>query len=69
MGIALLPKVDCHAPISRGELVRVLPDWSVADGVLHLVFTSRRSMLPGVRVIIDFVAEVRAKSAAPSSYP
>jgi hypothetical protein len=29
----------------------------VADGILHLVFTSRRGMLPGVRAVVDFVAE------------
>ncbi len=26
--------------------------------MLHIVFTSRRGLLPGVRALIDFVAEV-----------
>jgi DNA-binding transcriptional LysR family regulator len=38
--------------------VRILPDWASRQGILHLVFTSRRGLLPGVRAIIDFVAEV-----------
>ena len=61
LGIALLPRANCAAALTSGELVQVLPDWGVAEGILHLVFTSRRGMLPGVRAAIDFAAEaVRA---------
>lgn len=56
-GIALLPQTDCDLALASGELIQVLPDWGVADGILHLVFTSRRGMLPGVRAVIDFAAE------------
>jgi DNA-binding transcriptional LysR family regulator len=38
--------------------VRVLPDWSRPNGILHMVFTSRRGLLPSVRAVIDFLAEV-----------
>ena len=57
MGVALLPEVDCRPHVEAGRLVRLLPDWGSADGIVHLVFTSRRSMLPGVRATIDMVAE------------
>ena len=30
--------------------------WSGTDGILHVVFASRRGMLPSVRAVIDFVA-------------
>jgi DNA-binding transcriptional LysR family regulator len=33
-----------------------LPDWGIADGMIHLVFPSRRGMLPGVRAVIEFLA-------------
>ena len=33
--------------------------------ILHLVFASRRGMLPGVRAVIDFVAATLKSSAAP----
>jgi len=56
IGIALLPRANCEAELASGELVQVLPDWGAADGILHLVFTSRRGMLPGVRAVIDFTA-------------
>lgn len=57
VGIALLPERALHQVISDGRLVRILPDWGFPLGSLHLVFTSRRGLLPGVRAFIDFAAE------------
>jgi DNA-binding transcriptional LysR family regulator len=55
-GIALLPAANCQGALATGALVRVLPDWIGTDGILHLVFVSRRGMLPSVRALIDFAA-------------
>jgi len=55
IGVALLPEIHCAAALEAGRLVRVLPGWSTREGSLHLVFTSRRGMLPSVRVVIDCV--------------
>ena len=63
VGAALLPKVECGADLDAGRLVRLLPEWGAADGILHLVFTSRRSMLPSVRAVIDFAVEALVDSA------
>ena len=57
MGIALLPEYLSREPLERGQLVHILPDWAASQGILHLVFTSRRGLLPGVRAVIDFAAE------------
>jgi DNA-binding transcriptional LysR family regulator len=57
VGIALLPEANCEKELETGSLVRVLPGWGVAGGVLHLVFPSRRGMLPSVRAVIDFLAD------------
>jgi DNA-binding transcriptional LysR family regulator len=57
VGIALLPEPNCEKELEMGSLVRVLPGWGVAGGILHLVFPSRRGMLPSVRAVIDFLAE------------
>jgi hypothetical protein len=35
----------------------VLPEWSAPQGVMHFVYPSRRGMLPGVRALVDFLAE------------
>jgi DNA-binding transcriptional LysR family regulator len=56
-GIALLPAANCGPELASGELVRVLPQWGVADGILHIVFTSRRGMRPAVRAVVDFAAQ------------
>jgi DNA-binding transcriptional LysR family regulator len=49
IGITLLPARSCQDALAAGALVRVLPEWSGTDGILHLVFASRRGMLPSVR--------------------
>lgn len=64
LGISLMPEYAARERIDQGDLVRVLPDWGLAEGVLHLVFTSRRGLLPGVRAMIDFAADV-LKPGAP----
>ena len=58
VGIALLPEHGGREALRDGRLVRVLPDWSYPAGIVHAVFTSRRGLLPGVRAVIDFIAEV-----------
>jgi DNA-binding transcriptional LysR family regulator len=55
--VALLPESVCAPAISSGELEVVLPDWSVPGGTMHFVYPSRRGMLPGVRALVDFLAE------------
>jgi len=57
MGIALLPEFVCSSAIARGELEVVLPEWNVPQGIMHFVYPSRRGMLPGVRALVDFLAE------------
>jgi DNA-binding transcriptional LysR family regulator len=64
-GIALLPAANCHEALACGALVRVLPEWSGVDGILHLVFASRRGMLPSVRAVIDFAAAALKSAAVP----
>jgi DNA-binding transcriptional LysR family regulator len=57
MGVALLPEFVCAPAITRGELEVVLPEWSVPEGTMHFYYPSRRGMLPGVRALVDFLAE------------
>lgn len=57
LGVAFAPDYACNEHIEAGRLERVLPDWSWPEGILHIVFTSRRGLLPSVRAVIDFAAE------------
>jgi DNA-binding transcriptional LysR family regulator len=56
-GITLVPRANCATELASGRLVQVLAPWVAPDGLLHLVFTSRRGMLPGVRAVIEFAAD------------
>ena len=57
LGVALLPDFVCAPAIQAGDLAVVLPEWSVPQGTMHFVYPSRRGMLPGVRALVDFLAE------------
>jgi len=57
LGITMLPETVCADAIRNGELEVVLPDWRLPQGIAHLVFASRRGLLPAVRAMIDFLAE------------
>lgn len=57
LGVALLPYHVCRKHMSEGHLVRALPDWHGQQGLVHLVFTTRRGLPPSVRALIDLLAE------------
>lgn len=57
VGIVQLPAMVMGDEMRRGELVKVLPQWSSKGGVIHAVFPTRRGLLPSVRTLIDFLAE------------
>jgi DNA-binding transcriptional LysR family regulator len=56
LGIALLPESIVRADLKEGRLERVLVDWTLPVGIVHVVFPSRRGQLPAVRALIDFLA-------------
>jgi len=53
----MLPESICATAVAQGELEVLLPEWSVPEGTMHFVYPSRRGMLPGVRALVDFLAE------------
>lgn len=63
-GVALLPESICAVPIAEGRLERVLPAWRGPEGTMHFVYPSRRGLLPGVRAMVDFLAERLPQAAA-----
>lgn len=60
-GIALLPDIICYDEIKRGELVRVLPDWSTESTPCHFVWPSHVSESPKVRAFVDFSKDLLRK--------
>jgi DNA-binding transcriptional LysR family regulator len=57
VGLAYLPHFIVYQDIQRGELERVLPEFGLGTGVVHVVFPSRRGMVPAVRALLDALVE------------
>ncbi|MEJ0035033.1 MAG: LysR substrate-binding domain-containing protein [Gammaproteobacteria bacterium] len=66
VGLALLPHFVVYPDIQRGELERVLPEFGLGTGIAHVVFPTRRGMVPAVRALIDALVE-GFKEVAPNS--
>jgi DNA-binding transcriptional LysR family regulator len=46
----------CREDLASGRLVRLFDGWSGQDGIVHIVFTTRRGLPPAVRTFIDHLA-------------
>jgi DNA-binding transcriptional LysR family regulator len=66
LGIAMLPDHVCRQALQAGRLVRVLPAWRGKQGMVHLVFTTRRGLPPAVRALIDHLADQFPRAAVTS---
>ncbi len=56
LGCALMPDFIIAGPLTRGEVVRVLPGWCQASAV-SAVYPHNRHLSAKVRVFVDFLAE------------
>ncbi|NYT77588.1 LysR family transcriptional regulator [Alcaligenaceae bacterium] len=56
IGVAQLPRMMMEKALAEGELVQVVPLWAPRSEIIHVVFASRRGMLPAVRALVDFLA-------------
>lgn len=65
LGIAILPDHVCREALVAGKLVQVLPEWRGLQGIVHLVFTTRRGLPPAVRALIDHLAAAFPREVAP----
>jgi DNA-binding transcriptional LysR family regulator len=55
LGIVSLPRSFTEAAVTRGQLVRVLPEWTAGVVTTTILTPHRRSQLPAVRAAIDFL--------------
>ena len=56
LGVVQLPSMVVDEDLASGALVEVLPKWRPRAGVIHLVFPTRRGLMPATRSFIDHVA-------------
>ena len=57
IGIVQLPTMMVRGQIERGELTPVIPGWAPRREIIHVVFASRRGLLPSVRALVNLLAE------------
>ena len=57
-GIAAPTNLFAEASVEKGELVRVLPDWSLPEVIGWAVFPGRRLMPAKTRVFLDMMEEL-----------
>lgn len=55
-GIGLCPEWLVHDLLVKGELVRVLPEWSASSQELHLLYPSRRHQPLRSKLFIEFAS-------------
>ncbi|WP_119271386.1 LysR family transcriptional regulator [Taklimakanibacter deserti] len=60
LGIACLPESIAAPAITEGALNIVLPSWTAGNIATTILTPHRRSQLPSIRAVIDFLAENRA---------
>ncbi|RZA10528.1 MAG: LysR family transcriptional regulator, partial [Proteobacteria bacterium] len=60
---ATIAGLDVAISIGDGRLVHLLPGWRGLQGIVHLVFTTRRGLAPAVRALIDHLATHFGRSA------
>jgi DNA-binding transcriptional LysR family regulator len=61
-GIALLPPTTRTRLVSRGELVRVLPDYALRGSGLYLVSPHARHQVARVRLLMDYLVTELTKA-------
>lgn len=63
IGMVSLPNYLCREYLNNDQLQRVLPEWDLPQGIMHLVYPHRRGLLPAVRVFIDYLVAELPKAA------
>jgi DNA-binding transcriptional LysR family regulator len=54
--LAAMPLVLCRDELAAGRLVHVLPEWSLPETKLRVMYSSKRSLSVAARKLIDFLA-------------
>jgi DNA-binding transcriptional LysR family regulator len=56
VGLVQLPLLMVRDQLGAGTLVHVLPEWEPRREIIHVVFPTRRGLVPSVRCLIDHLA-------------
>jgi DNA-binding transcriptional LysR family regulator len=61
IGIAHVPQFLVEQDFAARRLVRLLPEWTIYPGAVHVVHPSSRNLSPRVRALADLLVETFAK--------
>lgn len=56
VGVVQLPLMLVREALDAGRLVQLIPEWAPPPEIVHVVFPSRRGLLPSVRQFIEHLA-------------
>ncbi len=57
VGVGQVPVILARAEIASGDLVRVLPDWTMHETEISIIYPCARPLPPRVRVFVDFICQ------------
>ena len=57
LGITILPVAMCEAAVARGQLTRILPDWSLPRCPAVATYLERRHLPTSLRAFLDMLRE------------
>lgn len=57
VGIVQLPLMAVCKQLKAGSLVKLVPEWAPIRELIHVVFSSKRGLLPSIRLLIDYLAQ------------
>ncbi|MFK7161610.1 LysR family transcriptional regulator [Marinospirillum sp. MEB164] len=64
-GISILPDLSVRSEIEQGQLVRLLPHWSLPPGAIYAVYPPSRRQPARVRAFVDFFQRWSASRSIP----
>lgn len=56
-GIIRVPLMYCHDAVTRGELIRILPDWPIPKVLFSAIFHKDKYQPKRLRTFIDFIKQ------------
>jgi len=56
IGVVQLPSLLVTEHIQKGDLIKLLPKWQLRRDIIHIVYPSRRGLLPSVRALVEFLS-------------
>ena len=57
VGIGQIPVILAREELAKGELIQVLPDWSMPETDISIIYPAGRALPPPVRAFVDFLCQ------------